>query len=95
MAEQHLIYTRKIKLLCVQKVPSGRFIAPGVRSGSGPEDVDSSDDVLAADRALAHPFPTLGAGDHVTALQQDAVDGRVHTDLTQVLLQTCSAAAGL
>ena len=61
----------------------------------GPEDVDGSDDVLAADGALAHPLPTLGAGDHVTTFQQDAVDGRVHADLAQVLLQTCAAAARL
>lgn len=54
---------------------------------SGPEDVHGSDDVLPADRTLAHPLPTLGAGDHVTALQQDAVDGRVHADLTEVLLR--------
>lgn len=51
--------------------------------------MDGSDDVLAADGTLAHPLTTLGAGDHVTTLQQDAVDGRVHADLTQVLLQTC------
>lgn len=62
---------------------------------SGPEDVDGSDDVLAADGTLAHPLAALGAGDHVTTLQQDAVDGRVHTDLTKVLLQTRRTAAGL
>lgn len=68
-----------------------------VRPGaSGPEDVDGSDDVLAADGTLAHPLAALGAGNHVTTLQQDAVDGRVHTDLTEVLLQTSrTAAAGL
>lgn len=60
---------------------------------SGPEDVDGSDDVLAADGTLAHPLAALGAGDHVTALQQHAVDGRVHADLTQVLLQTRRTAA--
>lgn len=60
---------------------------------SGPEDVDGSDDVLAADGTLAHPLAALGAGDHVTTLQQDAVDGRVHTDLTEVLLHTCRTAA--
>lgn len=62
---------------------------------SGPEDVDGSDDVLAADGTLAHPLAALGAGDHVTTLQQDAVDGRVHTDLTEVLLQTRRTATGL
>lgn len=44
------------------------------------------DHVLPADGTLAHPLAALGAGDHVTALQQDAVDGRVHADLTEVLL---------
>lgn len=62
---------------------------------SGPKDVDSSDDVLAADGTLVHPLSTLGAGDHVTTLQQDAVDGRVHADLTEVLLRTCTTTAGL
>lgn len=63
-----------------------------VYPGSGPEDVDSSDDVLAADGTFAHPLAALGAGDHVTTLQQDAVDRRVHTYLTEVLLQTCRTA---
>ncbi len=62
---------------------------------SGPEDMDGSDDVLAADRTLAHPLAALGAGDHVTALQQDTVNGRVHADPTEVLLQTCRTATGL
>lgn len=69
---------------------------PGFRSGlvsSGPEDVDGSDDILAADGTLAHPLAALGAGDHVTTLQQDTVDGRVHTDLTEVLLETFTTAA--
>lgn len=56
--------------------------------------MDGSDDVLPADGTLAHPLPALGAGDHVTALQQDAVDGGVHADLTEVLLHT-STTAGL
>ena len=64
-------------------------------SSSGPEDVDGSDDVLATDGTLAHPLAALGAGDHVTTLQQDAVDGRVHTDLTDVLLDTRGTAAAI
>lgn len=43
-------------------------------------------DVLAADGALAHPLPALGAGDHVAALQQDAVDHGVHADPAQVVV---------
>lgn len=46
-----------------------------------------SDHVLPADGALVHALAALGAGDHVAALQQNAVNGRVHADLTQVLLQ--------
>lgn len=46
-----------------------------------------SDHVLPADGALVHALAALGAGDHVAALQQNAVNGRVHADPTQVLLQ--------
>lgn len=46
-----------------------------------------SDHVLPADGALVHALAALGAGDHVATLQQNAVNGRVHADLTQVLLQ--------
>lgn len=42
--------------------------------------------VLSADGALAHPLAALGASDHVAALQQDAVDHRVHADPTQVVV---------
>lgn len=56
--------------------------------------MDSPDDVLAAHRTLAHPLAALSAGDHVTAFQQDAVDGRVHADLTQVLLYASGGAIG-
>lgn len=72
---------------------SGRFWLTWAQVTSGPEDVHGSDDVLAADGTLVHPLPTLGARDHVTALQQDAVDGGVHADLTEVLLQTRTLAA--
>lgn len=54
---------------------------------SGPEDVDSADDVLSADRTLAHSLSTLCTRDHVTALQQHAVDHRVHADTTQILIR--------
>lgn len=52
----------------------------------GPEDVHGPDDILPADGALAHPLPAFGAGYHVTALQQHAVDDGVHADSTQVLI---------
>lgn len=53
----------------------------------GLEDVHGPYHVLPADGALAHPLPTFGAGDHVTALQQHAVDDGVHADAAQVLVQ--------
>ena len=43
--------------------------------------------VLPADGALAHALAALGARDHVTALQQHAVDDGVHADATQVLVR--------
>lgn len=42
--------------------------------------------VLPADGALAHPLAAFGAGDHVAALQQHAVDDGVHADPAQVLV---------
>lgn len=42
--------------------------------------------VLSADGALTHPLAALGAGDHVAALQQDAVNHGVHADPTQVIV---------
>lgn len=57
--------------------------------------MDGSDNILTTDRTLAHPFATLGASDHVTTLQQDTVNGRVHADLTDVLLKTCSSTSRL
>lgn len=51
-----------------------------------PEDVHGPDYILPADGALAHPLPAFGTGDHVTALQQHAVDDGVHADSTQVLI---------
>lgn len=43
-------------------------------------------DVLPADRALVHPLAALGAGDHVTALQENAVDHSVHADPAEVVV---------
>ena len=48
------------------------------------EDPDNSDDVLPADGALSQLLAAVGAGGHVAALQHDAVDGRVPTNLAQV-----------
>ncbi len=44
------------------------------------------DDVLPADRALVHPLAALGAGDHVTALQENTVDHGVHADPAEVVV---------
>lgn len=57
--------------------------------------MDGSDNILTADRTLAHPFAALGASDHVPTLQQDTIDGRVHADLTDVVLKTCTSTARL
>ena len=56
----------------------------------GLEDVHGPHHVLPADGALAHALAALGARDHVTTLQQDAVDGRVHTHPAQEVLPRCS-----
>lgn len=45
-----------------------------------------SHNVLPADGTLAHPLAALGAGDHVTTLQEDAVDHGVHADPAQVVI---------
>ena len=50
------------------------------------EDVHGPHYVLPADGALAHPLSAFGAGDHVTAFQQHAVDDGVHADATQVFI---------
>lgn len=52
----------------------------------GLEDVHGSHNVLPADGTLAHPLAALGAGDHVTTLQEDAVDHGVHADPAQVVI---------
>lgn len=52
----------------------------------GLEDVHGPHNVLPADRALAHPLAALRAGDHVTALQEDAVDRGVHADPAEVVV---------
>lgn len=62
---------------------------------SGLEDVDGADDVLSADRTLAHALPAFCTRDHVTAFQQHAVDHRVHADTTQILIGLQPSAATL
>lgn len=52
----------------------------------GLEDVHGPHDVLPADRALVHPLAALGAGDHVAALQENAVDRGVHADPAEVVV---------
>lgn len=53
---------------------------------SGSEDVHGAHHVLSTDGTLAHAFAALATRHHVATFQQYAVDGRVHADLTQVLL---------
>lgn len=50
------------------------------------ENMHSPNNVLSADRAFAHALPAFSAGDHVTALQQHAVNYRIHTDATQFVI---------
>lgn len=52
----------------------------------GLEDVHGPHDVLPADRALVHPLAALGAGDHVAALEEHAVDHGVHADPAEVVV---------
>lgn len=52
----------------------------------GLEDVHGPHHVLPADGALAHPLAAFGAGHHVAALQQHAVDDGVHADAAQVFV---------
>lgn len=52
----------------------------------GLEDVHGPHHVLPADGALAHPLAAFGAGYHVAALQQHAVDDGVHADAAQVFV---------
>lgn len=42
--------------------------------------------VLPADGTLTHALAALGAGDHVPALQQHAVDDGVHADPAQAVV---------
>lgn len=84
--------TAAVRAEVTSRLLHGHFLTSGSRLPwvfSGTEHVDSSDNVLTADWTLVHPLATFGAGNHVTTLQQDAVDGGVHADLTKVLLHTC------
>ena len=64
----------------------------GVRAGvracaaraSGLEGVHDAHHVLAADGALGHAPAARDARHHVSAVEQHAVDDRVHADLTHV-----------
>ena len=51
------------------------------------ENVHNTGDVLTADRTVGQPLATLGACDHVTTLQQNAVDGSIHADLANIMLR--------
>lgn len=49
--------------------------------------MNGSDNILTTDRTLVHPLAAFSAGDHVSTLKQNTVNGRVHADLTKLLLQ--------
>lgn len=42
--------------------------------------------ILPADGTLAHALATLGAGDHVAALEQDTVNDGIHADTAQAVI---------
>lgn len=46
----------------------------------------SPHNILSADWAFIHPLATFGAGDHVTTLQQNAVDHSIHADSAKVVI---------
>lgn len=53
---------------------------------SGLEHVHGAHHVLPADGTLAHALAALGAGDHMPALEQDAVDDGVHADAAEAVI---------
>lgn len=46
----------------------------------------SPHNILPADRALVHPLAALGAGNHVAALQENAVNRGIHADPAKVVI---------
>lgn len=49
----------------------------------------SPHNILPTDGALVHPFATLGTGDHVATLQENAVNYSVHADSAEVIIVDC------
>jgi len=58
------------------------------------ENAHNADDVASTDRALWEAFATSRARHHVSTLQQQAVDDRVHTHLADVAFKRSAAVAG-
>lgn len=48
--------------------------------------MNGSDNILTTDRTLVHPLAAFSAGDHVSTLQKNTVNRRVHADLTEEFL---------
>ena len=83
-------FSSKVFKMATGQRPNDRFFSSGPRIVARLsnllcfEDPDNSDDVLPADGALSQLLAAVGAGGHVAALQHDAIDGRVPTNLAQV-----------
>jgi len=48
--------------------------------------MDDAGDIATADGTLGKSFATVRTRDHVTALQQYAVDDRIHAHFTQIVI---------
>lgn len=53
----------------------------------GPEYMYAAYNVLPADGTLVHLFTAGGTGHHMAALQEDTVDGGIHTDSAEILFR--------
>lgn len=65
---------------------ASRYLGPMGCVASGLEHVHSAHHVLPADGTLAHALAALGAGNHVSALEQDTVDDSIHADTAQAVI---------
>ena len=55
----------------------------------GTKDMDNAGDVATADGTFGKSFTTVCTRDHVTALQKNAVNDRVHANFTQIVALNC------
>ena len=60
-------------------------LSNGTRRRLCPKDVYDARNVMTTYGTLGHPFAAIGARDHVTTLEEDAVDDGVHADFAQIV----------